>query len=139
MDINTSLVVNETKVYQCPNIECRKFFTPAPRCPYCGQKVETAEQRQRNLKERVELVRAMETVCRNLNDEDIFMSWLMCGVADEDITSTTTDEEIALEYCEDESSFAELMDCFLRCMNRAYKSGGLFCGKVVSNVGDEVE
>ena len=44
MDINTSLVVNETKVYQCPNIECRQFFVPASRCPYCGQKVETAEQ-----------------------------------------------------------------------------------------------
>ena len=77
--------------------------------------------------------------CRNLNDEDVFMGWLMCGVADGDITPTTTDEEIASSYCEDDANFAELMDCFLICMHRAYKSGGLYCGRVTSNIGEEEE
>ncbi len=87
------------------------------------------------IKERVEMVRAMETICRNINDEEVLMGWLMCGVADEDITPDTTDEFIAEQYCEDEEDFAELMDTFLRCMQRAAKSGGLYCGRVTSNMG----
>jgi hypothetical protein len=36
-------------------------------------------------KERVELVRAMELIARAVNDEDVFMTWLISGVADGDI------------------------------------------------------
>ena len=139
-NINIPMVVEPETAYRCPNIDCRRYFSAtSPRCPYCGQKVETAEERKRNLRERAEMVRAMETVCRNLNDEDILMSWLMCGVADGDITSNTTDEEIQEEYCTDGENFADLMDCFLRCMKRAYESGGLYCGDIVSNIGEENE
>lgn len=53
-----------------------------------------------NMKDRVALVRAMEIVIRNLNDEDLIYSWFGYGVADGDIDEDTTDEEIAESYCE---------------------------------------
>ena len=136
-DINKAMIVNRLDAYKCPN--CGKMFLTASRCPECGQRVETPAEHQSRIKERVEMVRAMETICRNINDEEVLMGWLMCGVADEDITPDTTDEFIAEQYCEDEEDFAELMDTFLRSMQRAAKSGGLFCGRVVSNVGEEKE
>jgi predicted RNA-binding Zn-ribbon protein involved in translation (DUF1610 family) len=136
-DINKAVIANTFNAFKCPT--CGYTFIQASRCPECGQLVETVEEHQKRMQERIDMVRAMETVCRNINDEDVFMGWLMCGVADGDITSTTTDEEIMQEYCEDDASFAELMDCFLRCMRGAYKSGGLYCGRVVSNIGEENE
>lgn len=84
-------------------------------------------------KERIDLIRAMETIARAVNDEEVFESWLMCGVADGDIDETTTDEDLKW-YAEDEN-FVDLMDVFLRMMTRARKSGGLFCGGVCSKEG----
>ena len=86
------------------------------------------------LKERTTVVRAMETIARCINDEMIFDSWLMVGVADGDITEDTEDEDLEY-YCEDDN-FAELMDLFLRLMTRAKKSGGLYCDGVVSKEAD---
>lgn len=132
-DINKIRKAKEITNLECPN--CGYIFKAAPRCPECGQKVITRTV----MKERVDMVRAMEFICRCINDEEIIMSWLMCGVADGDINRETTDAEIYEEYCDSDTNFAELMDCFLRCMLRANKSGGLYCGEVVSNVGEEIE
>lgn len=89
--------------------------------------------------ERALLVQAMETVARSLCDEEVFMGWLMCGVADGDIDTTTTPQEVIdMGYTEDDT-FVGLMDCFLRCMKRAYTSGGLYCGNAVSTIGDDDE
>ncbi len=139
MDINSALVASTFTTMRCPNSECGKYFLPAPRCPYCGQKVETAEQRTKNLKERVEMVRAMEYICRQINDEDVFEGWLMCGVADGDIDEATTNEEIIELGYTDDTTFVDLMDCFLRRMLGANRSGGLFCGGVTSTIGEERE
>lgn len=79
---------------------------------------------------RTEVVRAMETLARAVNDEMIFEEWLMCGVADGDIEPTTEDEE--LEYYIEDETFAELMGTFLNVMKNAYKSGGLYVDGVVS-------
>ena len=88
------------------------------------------------LKERAEVIRAMETLVRCINNEDIFMPWLYAGVADGDITSETTDED--LEYYADDDTFAELMGLFLRLMTRAKADGGLYCDRVVStDIGTE--
>ena len=35
-------------------------------------------------------------------------------------------------YVEDDIQFADLMNTFLKCMNNAYKNGGLYVDKIVS-------
>lgn len=85
------------------------------------------------MKERAQMVRAMETIMRNLNDEDILDSWLVIGVADGDITEDTTDEELEW-YCEDKN-FSELMDVFVRIMKRATKGDTravLYCDGIIN-------
>lgn len=84
--------------------------------------------------ERVKMVKAMEFIARQVNDENVFMSWLSVGVADGDIAygdMNPVDEDVEW-YAEEDERFADLMDVFLRIMSRAYKSGGLYCDNVVS-------
>lgn len=94
------------------------------------------------LKERIKMVKAMEYIARQVNDEDVFEGWLMAGVADGDIkygdleVPENIEDDEAFWYAGDPDTFAELMGCFLRIMARAKKSGGLYCGNVVS-VGEE--
>ena len=83
-----------------------------------------------NLSVRAELVRAMETVARSVNDEDVFYRWLLCGVANGDIDEDTTDEDLEY-YCEDKT-FSDLMERFLDLMTAAKKSGGLYEDRIVS-------
>ena len=83
-----------------------------------------------NLSRRAKVVRAMETIARCVNDEEVFYRWLLCGVADGDIDDDTTDEDLEY-YCEDKT-FADLMERFLDLMNAAKKSGGLYEDKIVS-------
>lgn len=94
---------------------------------------------EKKIKERVDMVRAMELLARSCNDEDIFMGWLMCGVADGDIVRNTTDEEIVEMGYTDDQTFIDLMDCFLSVMKNAYKWGGLYAGELVSTRGEEDE
>jgi hypothetical protein len=89
--------------------------------------------------ERIKMVKAMEFLTRQINDEEVFEGWLMEGVADGDIEygnlTVETEDLENLEYYLDDKSFAELMDTFLWCMARAKKSGGLYCDDVVSKEG----
>lgn len=86
------------------------------------------------LTERVKMVKAMEFIARQVNDENVFMSWLSIGVADGDIAYGDMNpvDENAEWYAEEDERFADLMDTFLYIMSRAYKSGGLYCDNVVS-------
>ena len=91
------------------------------------------------LSERMKMVKAMEFICRNINDEEVFETWLTLGVADGDIKygdlsvpDLLIDGDEAYWYVKDDEAFAELMETFLSCMKEAKKSGGLFCGDVVS-------
>lgn len=88
----------------------------------------------KKIEERVKMVKAMEFIVRQVNDETIFDSWLMNGVADGDIEYGNLDDipGEAEYYAEDNETFAELMALFLRIMKRANKDG-LYCGGVVSN------
>lgn len=90
-----------------------------------------------NTNERIKMVKAMEFICRQINDEDVFMPWLTDGVADGDIDYGDFDiklnDEAILDYYISEEHFGELMDTFLHCMSQAKKSGGLFCDNVVSD------
>lgn len=88
-----------------------------------------------NREERMKMVKAMEYIARQLNDEEILESWLAAGVADGDIEygDLTTYADIDDWYIEDQH-FSDLMETFLRCMYAAKKSGGLYCDGVVSGV-----
>ena len=92
--------------------------------------------RTKNVTERIQMVRAMEFVARQINDEMVFEGWLMCGVADGDIDGSETDADL-MYYVEDDKTFAELMDTFLRVISRAKRSGGLYCDGVVSSSDDD--
>ena len=93
-----------------------------------------------NIKERTKMVKAMEFIARNLNDESIFCTWLSIGVADGDIpygdlefrgAGDEVDEDVEY-YCEDKN-FADLMDTFLHVMRRAAREdSGLYCDGIVS-------
>ena len=86
-----------------------------------------------NRTERIKMVSAMEFITRNINDEDIFDSWLMCGVADGDIEyGNLTPNEEDMEYYIEDENFSQMMDLFLRCMKSACSSGGLYCDNVIS-------
>lgn len=87
--------------------------------------------------ERIKMVKAMEFICRNLNDEEVFNGWLLSGVADGDIPYGNLSVEIEdpddLDiYISDDEEFADLMDTFLSRMHYACKSGGLYCDGVLS-------
>ena len=92
-----------------------------------------------NRTERTKMVKAMEFIMRQVNDEEILLGpWLSLGVADGDIDygdlSVTQDDVESLEYYTDDKCFGELMDLFLSCMKRAYYSGGLFCDGLANEV-----
>lgn len=86
--------------------------------------------------ERMTMVKAMEFIARNLNDEELVEAWLIDGVADGDIqygdVALRPRDEETLEYYIEDENFASLMDTFLHVMKAAVKSGGLFCDGVVS-------
>ena len=93
-----------------------------------------------NAEERIKMVKAMEFIARSVNDEEVFMPWLVIGVADEDIEygDLAGGDDGTLEaYTDDDADFADLMDTFLNVMNGARRSGGLFCDGVVSKGEDE--
>ena len=89
-----------------------------------------------NVIERIKMVKAMEFIARQINDEEVFEGWLISGVADGDIeysdlTVKAGDKDEFGTYIDDED-FADLMQTFLRVMREAYKSGGMYCDGVVS-------
>lgn len=88
--------------------------------------------------ERVKMVKVMEFIARQINDEDVFESWLMAGVADEDINygdlTFRGEDDVDLDYYTEDETFADLMLTFLRVITRARKSGGLWCDGVRSAV-----
>ena len=86
--------------------------------------------------ERIKMVKAMEFITRQINDEEVFETWLVSGVADGDVEygdlAVTPDDEEDLAYCTEDDTFADLMDTFLHVMKNAAKSGGLYCDDVIS-------
>lgn len=95
-----------------------------------------------NKVERVKMVRAMEFIARQINDEEVFQEWLEDGVADGDIEYgdlEVKDEDLddswwnGFEYYADRENFGDILTTFLRIMAEAWKSGGLYCDGVVSD------
>lgn len=84
---------------------------------------------------RQKMVLAMEYIARQVNDEDVFMNWLMVGVADEDIRYGEINPDAVDDYYIEDDNFRELMDVFLTLMKDARESGGLYCDDIVTKVG----
>ena len=86
--------------------------------------------------ERIKMVKAMEYIARQLNDEEILESWLAAGVADGDIEYGDLSAEAGedMDYYLEDQHFSDLMETFLNCMHAAKRSGGLYCDGVVSGV-----
>jgi len=87
--------------------------------------------------ERIKMVKAMEYIARQMNnEEDFYDVWLTLGVADGDIEygdlSVNTGDEENLEYYIGDEEFSELMRDFLRLMWFAKRDGGLYCDGIVS-------
>lgn len=92
---------------------------------------------------RVKMVKAMEFIARQLNDELIFDNWLAYGVGDGTISpcdlSSFIDEDIRY-YIENDAVFADTMDTFLLIMSEAYgNKSGLYCDGIVSKPEGEQE
>lgn len=84
-----------------------------------------------NRMERNKLVCAMEYIARQINDEEVLEGWLVSGVADGDIAYGDLSADCE-DYYKNDDYFADLMDTFLWVMEKAYKSGGLYCDGIVS-------
>lgn len=84
-----------------------------------------------NKNDRRKAILAMEYLARQINDEDVFESWLMAGVADGDIPYGSMDVNSVDDYYIEPDNFKEIVGCFLRRMIEAYESGSLYCGGVV--------
>ena len=82
--------------------------------------------------ERKKMIACIEYIARQVNDEDVFEYWLTMGVADGDIKYGDLSTDDIDDYYIDDKNFKEMMTTFLILMNKAYKSGGLYCGDVVS-------
>ena len=85
--------------------------------------------------ERIKMVKCMEFICRQINDEEIFDRWITDGVADGDIpygeTELTENDSEVFYYIRSDDAFSFLMHTFLNIMAQARKSGGLYCDGVV--------
>lgn len=87
--------------------------------------------------ERLKMVKAMEFIARNVNDEGVFGRWLSLVVADGDIeygdlSANKLDEDMG--YYIENYAFKDLMCQFLKVMQAAAKNGGLYCDGVIAQL-----
>ena len=95
--------------------------------------------------DRTKMVKAMEYICRQINNEVIWYRWATLGVPDGDIEygdldwfgDSTIDVDESIDYLIEDERFAELMEEFMYCMALARKNGGLYCGDIVSHKPEE--
>ena len=84
-----------------------------------------------NLKERVSVIKAMDTIVRSLNDEEYVAWWLEDGVPDGEIDEETVDEELYW-LVDDDESFADIMSTFIKIMKRQPVDGAMWVDNVLS-------
>lgn len=89
--------------------------------------------------ERIKAVKSMEFLARQINNENIFETWLTMGPADGDIQygDLTSNNSEDLEYYIEDNEFRDLMKTFLNVMSQAKEDGGLYCGTVCTKMSEE--
>ena len=90
-----------------------------------------------NASERIKMIKAMEFICRNLNDPCDVEKWVAYGVSGGDIEYgdlrvRDMDADILKYYLTDEN-FSRLMGTFLYIMHHTCEDVGLYCDNVLSN------
>lgn len=84
------------------------------------------------------MLKAMEIIVRNLNDEELILTWLTDGIPD----GTPLDDDEAFEDFTDDVTFADIMDTFVYIMSKACpesetakeRKGTLYCDGVVNEM-----
>lgn len=89
------------------------------------------EENNINLKERVSVIRAMDTIVHSLNDEEYIAWWLEDGVPDGEIDEETTDEDLYW-LVDDDESFADIMSTFIKIMRKQPVNGAMWVDNVLS-------
>ena len=79
------------------------------------------------------MIRAMDMLARQTNNETALETWFQQGISDGDIDTETPDEMLN-DYISDEK-FADVLDTFLCVMSESYKQGGLSVDGVNSELG----
>lgn len=79
-----------------------------------------------NKQKRIEVVKALDTIARCVNDEGVFMYWLSMGIADGDIENGYAEDYI------DDDSLSDVLGAFMHLMKRA-RTGGLYVDGVTDN------
>lgn len=85
-----------------------------------------------NVKQRIELLKAMDTIARCTNDERDYELWATYGIPDGEIKEDSKDDD--LEWMCEDKIFADLMFsfCLLFKMKRCTAEGFLYCDSVTS-------
>lgn len=90
-----------------------------------------------NTIERIKMLKAMEYIVRQVNDEALWFDHWAYEVADGDIEygdlSVNPDDADILEYYIDDEEFPQVMGLFTRLMARAWNGAGLYCDGIVSD------
>ncbi len=76
-----------------------------------------------NEQERYAMIRAMDMLARQTNNEAALEMWFAQGISDGDRDLETPDERLS-DYINDDK-FADVLDTFLCVMSESYKQGGL--------------
>ena len=84
------------------------------------------------------MLKAMEIIMRNLNDEEIFETWLTDGLPD----GLSLDNDEDFEEFTDDVTFADIMDTFVYIMMQACpnqnvadaRRGTLYCDGVINEM-----
>lgn len=72
---------------------------------------------------RKERILQMERIMRKINNESIFESWLLIGVADGDLDESSTWEDVDDYYIESDN-YSFITGVFLKLTAEAIKDGG---------------
>lgn len=84
------------------------------------------------------MLKAMEIIMRNLNDEEVFETWLTDGLPD----GLSLDNDEDFEEFTDDVTFADIMDAFVYIMGKACptsesssgRRGTLYCDGVINEM-----
>ena len=89
-----------------------------------------------NKQERLQAIRAMDTIAKMLNDENEYIWWANMGIPDGEIDETTKDKEI--EWLCDDDIFPDLLFNFCRIfgMKKEKATGFLYCDNVTGKETD---